>query len=97
MNMPEQWLHGLNKMLNDSVSQAGNSKAHGAKRKELTDKTTTDNGPQKPVSRMQQRAKSRTQRDNGLMTAGQSIHDLQSSILTPQYSVLFTGLLIADG
>jgi len=50
-----------------SRSQAGNSKEHGARRKELTDKTTTD---------------------NGLMTAGQSIHDLQSSILTAQYSAL---------
>ncbi len=45
------------------------SMAQGAKRKELTDKTTTDSGPQKPVSRRQQRAKSRAQRDNGLMTA----------------------------
>jgi len=52
-----------------SSSKSGNSKEHGARRKE-------------------QRAKSKEQSDNGLMTAGQSIHDLQSSILTAQYSAL---------
>ena len=46
---------------------------------------------------MAQGAKRKKQRDNGLMTAGQSIHDLQTSILTAQHSVLFTDLLIADG